>query len=411
LRLAGEHLGENRLMTQSFARTFDIERARRETRGCESLIHFNNAGTSLPPAPVTDKLYGYLREEELEGGYEVMARRAAELEHFYSSAAQLLNCRTEEIAFADSAGRAWTAAFYAFDFRPGDRVLVGRAEYGSNLVALLHQVRQKGIEIVPLPDDEAGQTDVAALENLIDNRTRLICLTQAPSGNGLINPAAAVGRIAGAAKVPFLLDACQALGQLPVDVEAIGCDLLCGTGRKFLRGPRGTGLLYVRNSLLEQLKPAQLNHHAAELIGTDSYRLRQDARRFESWERSYAGQLALGVAIDYALEWGLQQIRERVQTLARLLREQLAKIDSIEVTDLGIEQSGIVSFYVKNQAAQPLQLSLATKGFNISLVPDSANPLLLTPPVPPRLRASVHYYNTEAEIARFTEWLTRLILA
>jgi selenocysteine lyase/cysteine desulfurase len=390
--------------------TFDIQRARRETRGCEHLIHFNNAGAALPPAPVIDSLCNYLREEELEGGYEVMARRAGELEHFYSSAAKLLNCQSHEIAFADSATRAWTAAFYAFDFRPGDRVLVGRAEYGSNLVALLHQVRQRGIEIVPLPDDEAGQTDVAALENLIDKRTRLICLTQAPSGNGLINPAAAIGRIAGAARVPFLLDACQSLGQLPIDVEAIGCDLLCGTGRKFLRGPRGTGLLYVRSSLLEQLEPSQLNHQAAELIGSDAYRLRKDARRFESWERSYAGQLALGVAIDYALDWGLQQIRARIQTLATLLRTQLGKIDRIEVTDLGLEQSGIVSFYAQMTRAQSLQQALAAQGINTSVIPDSANPLLFAPPSPPLLRASLHYYNTEAEIDRFTEDLTRLIL-
>ena len=255
---------------------FDIERARRETRGCEKLVHFDNAGAALPPAPVMDALVGYLREEEEQGGYEVMARRAAELEQFYSAAARLLNCSSTEIAFTESATRAWNAAFYALNCQPGERILLGSAEYGSNLVALLHQARRVGVELVEVPDDEHGQTDPKALESLIDERVRLICLTQVPSGGGLVNPAAAVGKIARAAGIPYLLDACQALGQLPVDVEAIGCDILCGTGRKFLRGPRGTGLLYVRKSLLNQLEPAQLNHHAAELLSASEYRLRND---------------------------------------------------------------------------------------------------------------------------------------
>ncbi|BCR03862.1 hypothetical protein DESUT3_09310 [Desulfuromonas versatilis] len=249
---------------------FDLARARLETRGCNELIHFNNAGAALPPAPVADALYGYLREEELQGGYEVMDRRSAELEHFYTAGARLLNCTPGEIAFADSATRAWNAAFYALDLRPGERILAGSAEYGSNLVALLHRAKCRGVEIVWVPDDEHGQIDVAALEKLIDPRVKLICLTQVPSGNGLVNPAAAVGRIARGAGIPLLLDACQALGQLPVDVQQIGCDLLCGTGRKFLRGPRGSGLLYVRRALLERLEPAELNHHAADLLSTET---------------------------------------------------------------------------------------------------------------------------------------------
>ena len=388
---------------------FDIERARRETRGCERLIHFNNAGASLPPIPVAEALYGYLREEELQGGYEVMARRGEELEHFYCAAARLLNCSAAEIAFADSATRAWNAAFYAFNFQPGERILAGSAEYGSNLVALLHQAKQQGVEIVWVPDDAHGQIDVAALQALIDPRVRLICLTQVPSGGGLINPAAAVGRIARAAGIPFLLDACQALGQIPVDVEQLGCDILCGTGRKFLRGPRGTGLLYVRQSLIAQLQPNQLNHHAAELLCASSYRLRPDAKRFECWERSCAGQLALGVAIDYALEWGLEAIAGRIGQLAAELRRQLSAIDGVSVADRGLQQCGIVTFHARQQGADALQRQLAAGGINTSVVPFSANPIQSQRhPQPPLLRASLHYYNTLEEIERCIESLQRL---
>ena len=390
--------------------TFDVERARRETRGCEEIIHFNNAGASLPPIPVADAFYAYLREEEEQGGYEVMARRAAELEHFYAAAAQLLNCSNEEIAFADSATRAWNAAFYAFDFQPGDRILASSAEYGSNLVALLHRARRVGVEIFWLPDDRSGQIDVDSLANRIDQRVKLICLTQVPSGGGLVNPAAAVGKVANAAGIPYLLDACQALGQMPVDVEQIGCDILCGTGRKFLRGPRGTGLLYVRRTLLEQLEPNQLNHHAAPLLSSRDYQLRRDAKRFECWERNYAAQLALGVAIDYALAWGLAAISERVRLLAAALRRELAGIDGVTLADQGSEQCAIVTFSAAQMPAGQLQQQLARRQINTSAVPFSANPVSVEMlQQPPLLRASLHYYNTLAEVERFVAELKQLL--
>ncbi len=389
---------------------FDVTRARRETRGCRELIHFNNAGAALMPAPVCDVLHSYLRQEELQGGYEVMDKQAAALENFYLAVAKLINCDREEVAFVDSASRGWAAAFYAFDFQPGDRILTSGAEYGSNLVAMLHRVKKCGVEIDVIPDDEDGQIDLDALQQRIDGRVKLIALTHIPSGNGLINPAAAVGRIANAVAIPFLLDACQSLGQLPLDVAKLGCDLLCGTGRKFLRGPRGTGLLYVRRRLLERLEPAQLNQHAANLHGTEDYHLREDARRYEFWERSYAGQVALGVAIDYALGWALDAIANRVQDLATGLRSALADVPNITVTDVGVEKSAIVTFSVAGQAATALQRGLAAAGINLSLVPASANPCLFRGQAPTnQLRASLHYYNTEVEIETFCAVLRRLL--
>ncbi len=389
---------------------FDVARARRETRGCEERIHFNNAGASLIPVPVADSFYKYLREEEEQGGYEVMERRAADLEHFYTAAATLLNCSEHEIAFADSATRAWNAAFYAFDFRPGDRILAGSAEYGSSLVAMLQQAQRCGVDIVFVPDDEFGQIDVNKLKELIDKRVKLICLTQVPSGGGLVNLAAEVGQAAKEAGIPYLLDACQALGQMPVDVEALGCDLLCATGRKFLRGPRGTGFLYVRNQLLEQLEPSQLNHHAAQLLSTHNYQLRSDAKRFECWERSYAAQLAFGVAIDYALSWGLEAISERVGRLAMVLREELAKVEGVTVTDLGREKCAIVTFFCARITAEKLQQQFAQRQINTSTVGFSANPVSSkTVSSPPLLRASLHYYNTLEEIEQFVAVLRELL--
>ncbi|MEJ2472048.1 MAG: aminotransferase class V-fold PLP-dependent enzyme [Desulfuromonadales bacterium] len=389
---------------------FNVKRARRETRGCKDRIHFNNAGASLPSSIVCNTLYTYLRDEEEQGGYEVMAQRTKEIENFYSASARLLNCSTDEIAFSDSATRAWNTAFYSLDLKRGDRVLASCSEYGSSLVAMLHRARRDGIEIVWVPDDTFGQIDIAALEQLIDDRVKLICLTLVPSGSGLVNPAAAVGRIAHNADIPYLLDACQALGQLPVDVEQLGCDMLCGTGRKFLRGPRGTGLLYVRKSRLETLEPNQLNHHGADLLTCDNYELKTNARRFEFWERSYAGQVALGVAIDYALEWGLENISQRIKLLADQMRKELISIDGLSLIDPGGEQSGIISFCTIQQSAETLQKKLAHRHINTTTVPFSANPVRIDKcHQPMSLRASLHYYNTHDEISQFIGELKQLL--
>ena len=362
------------------------------------------------PAPVADSLHAYLREEEESGGYETMDRRAEDLGTFYVAAARLLNCTADEIAFADSATRAWNAAFYAFELKPGDQVLAGSAEYGSNLVAMLHRAKRTGAEIVWVPNDTLGRIDVAALERLITPRVRMICLTHSPSGDGLINPAADVGMRARAAGIPYLLDACQSIGQLPLDVERLGCDILCGTGRKYLRGPRGTGLLYVRQRLLDQLEPNQLNHHAAELSSTSSYRLRQDAKRFECWERNYAGQVALGVAIDYALGWGLARIEARVKTLAVELRRQLAETGGIRVGDQGDEKSGIVTFFSDRNPSAELHRKLRGHNINTSTVPFSANPVIAAQrQLPEMVRASLHYYNTFEEVDRFVDNLQKLL--
>lgn len=389
---------------------FDIERARAETPACAELIHFNNAGASLIPVPVSRTLHGYLDSEERIGGYETQALHADDLEGLYASAARLLNCRTGEIAYVENATRAWELAFYSFRLGPGDRILTTIAEYGSNVVAYLQQARRHGVEVVFVPNDEYGQIDIQALAGLIDERVKLISITHIPTGGGLVNPAREVGRIARSAGIPFILDSCQSVGQIPIDVEAIGCDVLCITGRKFLRGPRGTGLLYVRESLLDQLEPPMLDQHAAELVSPTEYRLRADARRFENWEQYCAGKLALRTAIDYALDWGLDAIQQRVYQLADTLRRQLGAIDSITVTDEGRERCGIVTFTSERRSAQAIKQALAANRINVSL---SSGPGSLVSfqqrGLHEVVRASLHYFNTGDEIDRFCSLLEEIV--
>jgi selenocysteine lyase/cysteine desulfurase len=388
---------------------FDIERARRDTPAASRVAHLNNAGAALPPMQVTEAVIAHLRLEAELGGYEAAAAAAEQVDATYRAIVRLLRCAHEEVAVLENATRAWDMAFYALRFQPGDRILTARAEYASNVIAFLQVAARTGAVVEVVDDDEHGQLSVADLSRRLDRgdgQVKLIAVTHVPTQGGLVNPAEQIGAVARQAGVPFLLDACQSVGQLPVDVERIGCDLLSATGRKFLRGPRGTGFLYVRHSFLEQLEPPFLDLHAATWTAPDRYEIRPDARRFENWETNYAGKIGLGVAVDYALSWGLEAIERRVTALAAQLRERLQALPGVQVHDQGERRCGIVTFTVAGVLAQHVQQHLSRQGVNVSVsLVDYARLDLPHRGLPDLVRASVHYYNTDQELDRLVEAL------
>ncbi|MDH3876792.1 MAG: aminotransferase class V-fold PLP-dependent enzyme [Desulfobacterales bacterium] len=386
----------------------DLKRIRAETPGCEAVLHFNNAGASLPPQPVYQAVTDHLKLESRIGGYEAEAHAQEKLQRFYQAFARLLNCDPVEIAFIENATRAWDMVFYAIPFKPGDRILTARAEYASNYLAFLHVAKQKDLKIDVVPNDASGQISIDALEEMIDEDVKLIAITHVPTQGGLINPAEAVGQIARRHNILYLLDACQSVGQMPIDVRKIKCDMLSGTGRKYLRGPRGTGFLFIRRPLIELLEPPFIDLHAATWIDKDQFKIRNDARRFENWESYIAGRIGLATAVDYALEIGLEAIQERVQYLAALLRNRLSEFAGVVVRDLGRHRCGIVTFTKENESASALKQRLASHQINISVSPARYARLDLdSRGISELARASVHYFNTEAEIDRFCTKLSQ----
>lgn len=389
--------------------TIDVARARAETPGCAHVLHLNNAGAALPPEPVLEAQIAHLRREAEIGGYEAKAEAGERLEALYDSIAALIGARRDEIALVENATVAWDLAFHSFRFQPGDRILTAEAEYASNYIAYLRAAERSGVVVEPVPSDDSGALDVEALERMLDERVRLIAITHVPTNGGLVNPAEAVGRVARRHGIPYLLDACQSLGQLDIDVERIGCDLLSATGRKYLRGPRGTGFLYVRRDILDRLDPPFLDLHSASWVAPDRYEMRPDARRFENWEFNVAGLLGLAAAVDYARAWGLPAIALRVAALAEELRARLGEIPGVTLRDLGRQRCGLVTFTVEGHDAAALRDALRAQAINVS-VSDPGGTLLdaTRRRLPDLLRASVHYYNDEAELERFCRALRAL---
>lgn len=385
----------------------EVAQARSVTPGCApelDQVHLNHAGSSLPPQVVVDTQVEYLQREASAGGYELALERAADLDAVGGSIARLLNARSHEIGRFENATAAWNAAFWSVPMAEGQRILVHDHEYGANTVAFLRAVEEYGVVLERVRSDESGQVSVGAMADALSGGdVALVSLTHVPTNGGLVNPAAEIGALARSAEVPFLLDACQAVGQLDLDVDVIGCDFLSATGRKFLRGPRGTGFLYVRESILHRVRPAQPDHHGADPVTSDRYELAPGAQRFEYWEYNHAAWLGLGAAVEHALSWGIDRIEATVAERGAQLRERLTDA-GFRVYDQGVRQCGIVtvgSGRTDGPTAEALAARLSEHRIHSSLTTAGAARYdVERRDLPTLLRLSVHYTTTLDELDR-----------
>ncbi|SSW71673.1 aminotransferase class V-fold PLP-dependent enzyme [Achromobacter agilis] len=387
-----------------------IKALRGLTPGTQSTVHFNHAGASLPSAATLQAIHAHLQREAALGPMEAGVASREQTERARLLAARLLNAQPEEIALTGGNSSGWGAAFAALPaWRPGDRILVGRHEWGGNLAAMRLAAQRTGATVETIPSDESGCVDAQALETMLDERVRLIALTWLPANGGLINPAAAIGQVARRHGIAYFVDAAQAVGQLPVDVAQIGCDVLSGAGRKALRGPRGTGLLYVRRSFLDTLTPAFVDTHSAPLGADGQPMLRQDAARLESAENALSLRCGLANALQEALDIGLDAIRARIDDVAQALRAELAAIPGLTVLDQGRERSGLVAFNLAGRDAVSVQRAMAAQGVTIGSNGVPYTPLDMEARSLTQIaRASVSYLTSDAEIERLLAGLRGL---
>jgi cysteine desulfurase/selenocysteine lyase len=384
----------------------ETEQYRADTKGATRLIHFNNAGASLPPDVVVETVVNYLQEEAGCGGYETEAKYQPVLDNTYDLIARLINAGRDEVAIVESASVGWGLVFNGIDFKPGDEIITSEMEYVTNLMGFLNAGKNHGVIVKVVPNDEQGNFSLQGLEELLSPRTKLIAITHISSTAGSMIPIVEIGKIARRHQVLYLVDACQSAGQVPVDVREIGCDMLSVTGRKYLRAPRGTGFLFVRKEVQDKLKLILMDSFAAEWVSETDFKIRSDARRFELYEKNRALTLGLGKAIEYALNIGIDRIWQRVQQLADLMREQLSAINGVTVHDFGPEQCGIVTFSVEGIDSAAVKSKLAEQGINVSISKAISTLIYMNKNhLASIVRASVHYYNTDEEIGVLCEAL------
>lgn len=387
----------------------EIQKLRAETRGTAGKIHFNNAGASMPPDVVVETVISYLTEEAINGGYETEAKYKDELDNTYNLIAQLINADADEIAIVENASMAWGLAFNGIDFKAGDEIITSEMEYVTNLIGFIHLKKTCGVELKIIPNDEHGNFMFTAFEQAITGRTRLIAVTHIPSSAGGMIPIIEIGKVARQRNILYLVDTCQSAGQIPLDVKEIGCDMLSVTGRKYLRAPRGTGFLFVRKPVQDKLKLLFTDGFSAPNVSLDNYEPRNDARRFELYEKNRALTLGLGKAVEYALNIGVDRIWQRVQYLAEETRKQLRAINGITVHDTGDQQCGIVTFSVKGMDSTVVKTKLEEKNINLSVGKAISTLIYMDKNhLSSILRASVHYYNTEDEIKTLCDELVAL---
>lgn len=376
----------------------EVEAQRSMTPGTAHVTHLNHAGSSLPPQSVIDTQVGHLELESTIGGYEAAAHAAEAEAAVYDSIASFIGAKPTEIARAEHASIAWCSGFWALPMEAGQRILTVEAEYGANAVSFLRARDRHGITIEVVPSDASGQVDLDALDATLDSDVAVVAVTHVPTNGGLINPAAEIGALTKAAGVPYLLDACQSAGQISLDVAELGCDMLSVTGRKYLRGPRGSGFLYASEEILPQLTTDHPDHHSAHWVEPDRYELLPDARRFEYWEFNHAAWLGLGAAVDHAASIGIDRIEATVRARAEELRGSL-RASGFETMDLGLNRSGIVTTVCPG--VDPFDVKGALQRQNINISVSSRDATLwdsVRRDLPPLLRLSVHYLTTSQEI-------------
>ena len=435
------------------------------------MYHFNHAGASPSPPTVVERVKRHIELEQEIGGYAAAETVMDELNSIYHSIASLIHADSfHEIALVESATVAWTRAFSAMtekqlrDHPTRNVILISEAEYAANVVSACQWARSHDWTVLAIPSrtvttrndnneifsTNTGKVDVEVLQQMLEgnysytdprdestiildpNRIALVCITHVPTNSGIVNPVDKIGSLVydynlrhndGPVPILYLVDSCQSIGQIEIDVGELHCHALVATGRKYLRAPRGTGFLFVSSSILESLIPSHVDHFGFPVRSVptsyqDGFSIqnlldfapRPDARRFEFWESSAASRLGLGVAVNHALEVSLTKIQADCSALSRKLRSKLASLPNIYVHHENDSSCGIVTFISKTVDSQTIKAKLRQARFEVTIVPATSTPIdSAKTGVPNLVRASISYTNTEDEIDLFIHCLAEIL--
>jgi selenocysteine lyase/cysteine desulfurase len=378
-----------------------VSRWRGETPGCANRLHLNNAGAALMPQPVIDAITGHIALEASIGGYEAADAQAPAVEAAYDAIAAIINAQPRNMAIVANATAGFVQALSSLDLERGDVIVTTRSDYTSYQIQYLALAKKVGVQIVHAEDLPEGGVDAASVREVASHpRCRVVHVSWVPTHSGLVQDVESVGAVCEELGVPFLVDACQAVGQMPIDIERVKCDYLAVTARKFLRGPRGIGFLYASDRALSRGDhPLFVDMRGARWTGPESYEVAETAIRYEDWEFPYALVLGLGAAARYANAVSVNVAHERSWSLAAALRTRLDSIDGVTVLDRGQTRCAIVTAKVDGWYAPDLTEALRKRRINSAASLRWYAQLDFAPRgIESAIRLSPHYYNTEDEL-------------
>ena len=386
--------------------TDNVAAWRADTPGCAHRNHLNNAGAALMPRPVIDAITDHVRLESEIGGYEAADLRAEDVWRGYDYLAETVGAQARNIAVVANATAGFVQALSSFDFKPGDVIVTTRCDYTSNQIQYLSLSTRLGVEIVHADDLPEGGVDPDSVRAIVrDRQPRLVAVSWIPTNSGLVQDVESVGLVCEEAGVPYIVDACQAVGQVPIDVTRLRCDYLSATARKFMRGPRGIGFMYASDRALERGDhPLFVDMRGARWVIARAYEVAPTARRYEDWEFPYALVLGQAAAARYALDVGVEAARSRAWGLAARLRTALGSIPRVRVHDRGATPCAIVTMTADGRHADPIVRALKDRRINtVSSLREFGIYDFDAKGIETAVRLSPHYYNTDAEVDEAVE--------
>ncbi len=366
-----------------------------------SVLHFNHSGAGLPSPETVQVIVNHLRLEAERGPMEAGALASDASNMVYKTAAQLLGCSSQHVAFGTSHGQLYGNLIASIPLAPGDKVLVSRQEWIGNVLCLQRSANLNGASLSLMASDDTSAVDPVALGKSLSPDVRIVALTWIGAGSALINPAAAIGaaiRQAGSSAF-FIIDASQVIGQVPINVAELGCDALIACGRKFLRGPRGTALAYISPRLASEIVPRNIDSLSSTLRD-GNVEVANSAQAFEFGEESVALKLGLGKAIEQALDLGVDHIRLALDQKAGALRQALAELPRVKLLDRGNNKGAAVTFAIDGLPCATAKQRLSEQGINIGMNGPGYTPYDMSMRgISELLRASVHLNTTDEDIA------------
>ncbi|MDB6181784.1 aminotransferase class V-fold PLP-dependent enzyme [Paracoccus fistulariae] len=366
--------------------------------------YFDTGAAAPPPTPVIDRVKAYLDETAELGTYLPSLRKRVyeDLETTRAKTAAFIGAKPEEIAFTKNGTEAICLVAQGIDWAEGDEIIVPETEMLSNLSVWLQLEQQRGIRVVRAKASLEGLLDAAAIAEHVTDRTRLISFVALSNVTGAVQPVAEICAMAQQRGVMTHVDAAQAIGVLDVDIHDWGCDFLSTCGRKGLRAIEGSGFLYIAEPRIAELSSCMIGWWNSSVDGEGALVLPQTAKRFEAGCPNVPAIYSLDAALDYASDLGQGAIEARCREITDYALQGLARIPGFELYGPAdaAHRIGIIPFNIKGLDPRSLVLELEMRGIIIEAGHFMASSILEGYNIDCMARASIHYFNTEAEIDR-----------